>query len=292
MTMPEQPLQGENTYVLDSSSATEMARLMLQDRLLNQMIGGLFPEQANLDSIHRVLDIGCGPGGWALDVALSYQHMEVVGIDISPMMINYACEQVNQHGLKNIEFKMMDALQETIAFPDDYFDLINIRAAIGYVPRKSWQHLIKECFRMTRPGGILRLSEGDRIALTTSAAFETYFRYCAQYLYAIEYGHSADGFTYGITPVIGKLLKDAGYTGIAMKPYALDFSYGTSFYTSQMQNIATAFKSMQPRLLQQRLVSQNELEELYEKMLHELASDDFCAIGYFITILGEKFANV
>src|SRR5579885_3267187 len=93
MTTPEPSRLPENGYVLDPESATEMARLLLQDRLINEMVGGLFPERENLDGIERILDIGCGPGGWALDLARSYPQKEITGIDISQQMLTYANEQ-------------------------------------------------------------------------------------------------------------------------------------------------------------------------------------------------------
>jgi len=46
--MPNDPPQNESTYVIDSESGAEMARLMYQDRLLTKGMGGLFPERADL----------------------------------------------------------------------------------------------------------------------------------------------------------------------------------------------------------------------------------------------------
>src|SRR5712691_5576152 len=70
--MPTDQPQSESTYFIDAESAAEMARLMIQDRLLTKGMGGLFPERADLSNLHRILDIGCGPGAWALDVADAY----------------------------------------------------------------------------------------------------------------------------------------------------------------------------------------------------------------------------
>ena len=88
--MSTDPPPSENTYILDAESGTEMARLMKQDRLLTQGMGGLFPERDDVSSMHAILDIACGPGGWVLDVAYAYPKIEVVGIDISNTMIEYA----------------------------------------------------------------------------------------------------------------------------------------------------------------------------------------------------------
>ncbi len=64
----------DNTYVIDAESGAEMARLIDQDRIATRAMGGLFSERDDLSTIFDVLDIGCGPGGWVLDVAHHYRH--------------------------------------------------------------------------------------------------------------------------------------------------------------------------------------------------------------------------
>jgi ubiquinone/menaquinone biosynthesis C-methylase UbiE len=285
MSTPEQsPLPG-NSYILNPESASEMARLMLQDRLINEMIGGLLPEREDLEGINSILDIGCGPGGWALDVARSYPKKEITGIDISDMMLTYANEQKKIHKLENIHFKKMDVRQK-LAFADRSFDLVNIRAAVGYMPRQIWPLLLKECMRITNPGGILRLSESDRLGLTNSPSYEKYARYCAHLLSKLEYGFSADTYTFGMSPMHGKLLQDAGYTNIQMRSYALDFSYGTPFYPIQLQNTEISFRLLQQRLIQMGIVTQEEIENLCEAVLQELRRETFCGVGYLFTFWG------
>lgn len=80
----------DNPYFIDPESASETARLIEQDQLFNEHMGGLFPPGLDLSLVNRVLDIGCGPGGWALEVVFAYPDMDVVGIDASQAMINYA----------------------------------------------------------------------------------------------------------------------------------------------------------------------------------------------------------
>src|SRR2546422_10982723 len=41
---------GENSYVIDAEDAAEMARLLEQDRLLTQGMGGIFPENTDRKS--------------------------------------------------------------------------------------------------------------------------------------------------------------------------------------------------------------------------------------------------
>ena len=86
--------QAENTYIIDSNSATELARLLDAERNTTWCMGGLFPEYQDLADITRVLDVACGPGGWALELAFQHPEINVVGVDISPRMVAYAQAQV------------------------------------------------------------------------------------------------------------------------------------------------------------------------------------------------------
>jgi hypothetical protein len=59
LTTPIDPLKSGNVYFNDPESGAEMARLLEQDRLITQGMGGLFPERSNdFSGIQRVLD-GC-----------------------------------------------------------------------------------------------------------------------------------------------------------------------------------------------------------------------------------------
>ncbi len=61
-----------NKYVIDLENAMEMARLLNQDILITQLMGGLFAERTDkLEDIDAILDIASGPGGWCLELPAS-----------------------------------------------------------------------------------------------------------------------------------------------------------------------------------------------------------------------------
>src|SRR5690349_18746328 len=122
MTEEQNPRRQEIVYLIDTESSAEKARLMQQGRLLTKTMGGLLPEQRDLTRFRRVLDVACGPGEWALDLAFAYPEIEVIGIDISQQMIEVAREQARIQGIENIQFHEMDATKP-LDFPDNYFDL-------------------------------------------------------------------------------------------------------------------------------------------------------------------------
>src|SRR4051812_31221494 len=73
----------------------------------------------------RVLDLGCGPGLWALELAPQVGH--VTGIDIAPAFIEYANEQAQHKNIQNVEFEVASFLDFS---PKNHqkFDLIVLGA--------------------------------------------------------------------------------------------------------------------------------------------------------------------
>jgi SAM-dependent methyltransferase len=206
---------------------TEIARLMLQDRMITEGMGGLFPERSSLENIHSILDVGCGPGGWVLDVAHTSPDRSVIGIDISPTLIAYNQAQAVAQRLSNVSFVVMDALQP-LPF-EETFDLVNVRFAHAFVPQGQWRLFLQNCIRVLRPGGVLRVTD-DEITVTSSPACEKMHFWKSQWLLSRGYGHL------GTSPVLGPLLREVGCVHIQFMPHVLDFSTGTALHESQYQN--------------------------------------------------------
>src|ERR1700732_2863099 len=92
----------------------------------------------------QILDIGCGTGGWAVDVAEDYPCSQVYGIDISPVQPAYVPY--------NCDFWLENVLNGS-CFHDEKFDLIQSRMMVAGIPDWRWGKYVKEIWRMTKPGG-------------------------------------------------------------------------------------------------------------------------------------------
>src|SRR5579884_243317 len=90
--------------LVDLEHPTTLARRFQRDRLITQTLGGPLPQEFDISGIEQVLDIGCGPGCWALEVADAYRHMQLLGIDVSHTMIEYARSLVAALQLGNVRF--------------------------------------------------------------------------------------------------------------------------------------------------------------------------------------------
>ena len=278
--------QDEHTYVIEAENAAEMARLVVQGRLITNSMGGLLPEQGDLSHTQRILDIACGPGGWVLDVAQAYPEKQVVGVDISQLMIEYARHLAREKELHNAKFRVMDG-RKPLDFPDNSFDLVNARLIFAFMPPAAWPAFIQECMRILRPGGVIRLTELE-LNLSTSPAFEQMIGICAQSLWLAKQSFSPDGRHAGITPLLGRFLREAGYHNIQRIAHILDFSAGEEAHNGFYQDYRALFKLMQPFFLKTGAATHIELERLYQQVLAEMQESDFCGVLFLLTVWGNK----
>jgi len=281
------PTSNNNTYILDAESGAEMARLMKQDRLITQGMNGVLAERDDVATMHDILDIACGPGGWVLDVAFAHPQINVVGIDISSVMVEYARAQAATQRLDNATFRVMDVLKP-LTFPDNSFDLVNARFLVGLMPAAAWPKLLEECRRITRPGGIIRLTEFDEPGLTNSPAFEQWKAITFSATRKAGLMTAPDGRHFGITPVMSRLLIDAGFEKLDRKAHVIDFSAWTEAHETMYQNCMVAFKLVQPFIAKMGIATQEKLDERYQQMLIEMMLKDFYGLWYYLTVWGQK----
>jgi ubiquinone/menaquinone biosynthesis C-methylase UbiE len=282
METPEE----EKKYVIDTESAAEMARLVNQSRILTDGMGGFFPGQFDTSNIHDVLDIACGPGGWANDVAQSFPHMRVTGVDISVLMTDYARTQATFHKLNNARFSVMNILQ-SLDFPDNSFDLVNARFLFAFMPPAAWPKLAQECYRILRPGGAFCLTESEW-SISNCLAAETLIGLFTKALKMAGQSFSPDGRQVGITPMLTRFLRDAGFAHVKKMPHAIDYSAGTEAFASTYQNHMVVFKLLQPFMVKMGVATAEEIEVFYQRSLTEMVQDDFCAIWFYLTAWGSK----
>ena|SRR5436305_9360915 len=283
--MVSYPSEEKNDYFIDPESIAELARQMHQDRLLTKGMGGIFPERSDVHTMRSILDIACGPGGWAMDVAFAYPEAEVMGIDVSERMVKYAFAQAESRQLTNASFEVMDATQP-LAFSDNTLDLVNIRL-LGFLSAKAWPSVLQECRRIIKLDGVLRWTESEW-GFTNSPAYEQLVAWFNLAFKREGKTFSPDGRILGITPVMRRLLKDAGFINVQQKAHVIDFSIGSEDYEAFRQNFMVGFQLLIPFLVRSGAVGQKEVEAVYQQMLVEITQDSFCGLMYMLTVWGDK----
>jgi phosphatidylethanolamine/phosphatidyl-N-methylethanolamine N-methyltransferase len=95
----------------------------------------------------RVLEVGVGTG---LALANYDRHLEIVGIDLSPEMLDKARERITTDGLGHVTgLHEMDAAD--LKFPDCAFDTVAAMFVMTVVPDP--ERVMRELCRVTKPGG-------------------------------------------------------------------------------------------------------------------------------------------
>ncbi|GHP00603.1 hypothetical protein KSF_106500 [Reticulibacter mediterranei] len=274
-----------NCYIFDPESPTELGRLIDQDRVVTQAMGGPLVGIDDSTSLHNILDLGCGPGSWVLDVAFALAA-EVEGVDISRSMVDYANARARTQKLLNASFGVMDITQP-LDFPDASFDLVNARFLAGVLKREIWATFLDECDRILRPGGFLRLTEAVDFGATTSEVANQLGALTLHALYQLGYGFSPD-HALGIPPMLLSFFRQQQYRQMAVSAHALDYSSSTEAWADMYHNVEVAGVQMKPTLMQLGLINEELFELLYQQTLSAMRSQSFCGLWHLTTIVGQK----
>jgi SAM-dependent methyltransferase len=288
MTASSSDLPGrEVRFIMDVESDETMTWLLNADRIVTHGMGGTLAERPDFSGIGAIVDLGCGPGGWVLAVAQQHPDIQVTGIDISRSMIRFAQAQALSRGSGNASFQVMD-VKQPLAFPDASFDLVNERTLYGVIGPGEWPQVLAECKRILRPGGIIRLTEFEW-PVTTSAALNELGHLHTKAFYQFGRSFSADEWHVGITPVLKRLLRDAGFGNINHQGHVIDISAGTADFEGFLRNFASGVQLARPFSLQvPGLTTEQEYDRLFQHMQAEMRAGDFCGLWTYVTAWGEK----
>jgi ubiquinone/menaquinone biosynthesis C-methylase UbiE len=250
-------------------------------------MGSLLPEGIEIEKVHDVLDMACGPGGWVIDVASRHPQMQVRGVDISQQMIAYANSQARAHHLDNASFKVMNLLRP-LEFAEQSFDLVNGRLLMSFMPRTVWAGLVQECMRILRPGGMLRLTEADNFGITNAPAYEKLNSLMVKAMYKAGQTFLPDRDTFGVVPMLGAFLRQAGFTNIQQRAHVVDFSFDTEAHDGWYQNFSYSFQLLQPFMVKMGVTTSEEVSQLYQQAREEMVRPEFRAVWLYVSVWGQR----
>jgi SAM-dependent methyltransferase len=101
----------------------------------------------------RWLDVACGPG--LVTRALAPRVGSVLGVDVTPAMIELARSEAASASLGNVEFRLGDVGK--LDLPNDSFDGAICRFSFHHIPAAG--RVLAEMARVVRPGGSVVVSD-------------------------------------------------------------------------------------------------------------------------------------
>ncbi|MBM3149218.1 MAG: arsenite methyltransferase, partial [Chloroflexi bacterium] len=156
---------------------------------------------ASLKEGEVVLDLGSGAG---FDCFLAANKVgpkgKVIGVDMTPEMIEKARENASRGGYRNVEFRLGEI--ENLPVADNQADVIISNCVINLSPDK--ERVFKEAFRVLKPGGRLMVSD----IVLVSQLPDSVKNSVAAYIGCISGAEMKDGYI--------KAIKAAGFQQVSV----------------------------------------------------------------------------
>jgi demethylmenaquinone methyltransferase/2-methoxy-6-polyprenyl-1,4-benzoquinol methylase len=183
-----------------------------------------------------ILDIATGTGDLAINLAETSAE-EIVGLDISPGMLEVGKEKIKAKQLDN-RVKMIIGDSENMPFEDNTFDAITV--AFGVRNFETLENGLKDILRVLKPGGTFVILE---TSVPTKFPFKQGYKVYSKFILpsigrlfskdktAYKYlSESASVFPYG--EALNNILRNIGFINVEDKPQTFGVA---TIYTASKQ---------------------------------------------------------
>jgi demethylmenaquinone methyltransferase/2-methoxy-6-polyprenyl-1,4-benzoquinol methylase len=181
-------------------------------------------KRMNVEKSSKALDVCSGTGDWSISLAEAVgKDGEVIGLDFSKNMLSVAEEKKEEMDIKQLQFIHGNAME--LPFSDQVFDYVTIGFGLRNVP--DYQKVLKEMYRVTKPGGkVVCLETSQPSLIGFRQLYYFYFRFIMPLLGRLlaksykEYAwlhESAKDFP--DKKELRQMFLDAGFSKVQIKSY-------------------------------------------------------------------------
>jgi 2-polyprenyl-3-methyl-5-hydroxy-6-metoxy-1,4-benzoquinol methylase len=139
-----------NSYDSRVIRSYSRVRFMILRQIFLEEIGQYLPRSG------RVLDLGCGFGLFSLYFAAQAPARSILGIDADPQRIEFARLSAARLGLRNVEYRVADAMNWQAG---EKFDAIYLLDLVHHLPRDRVPAFLRKLRGQLDDAGILVLKE-------------------------------------------------------------------------------------------------------------------------------------
>ncbi|WP_052890812.1 class I SAM-dependent methyltransferase [Thermogemmatispora carboxidivorans] len=264
---------GQQPYMLPKDLG-EVNRLDFQHYVLRAVLRGNY--LAPIGQPRHILDVGCGTGQWAFELAHQFPQAEVVGLDL---------EQVKATTPPpNYRFVQGDTLKG-LPFENNSFDFVHQRLLFLAIPLNAWPGAVQELARVTAPSGwieLIELSTDPDDFAPVGPATREFFRLAGQV--ATLRGFDTQGV---LTRSLDLYLRDAGLTNVERRMIDAPIGAWAGRLGSLFSlDIREAWKAMTPPIAAYFKMQEQEIYDIIEQCGREWDTLNTCY--RFVAAYGQK----
>ncbi|CAB5182404.1 uncharacterized protein OCT59_020360 [Rhizophagus irregularis] len=254
----------------------EIDRLQMQHYLLRYIWQSNFsaPVKEILRCGAKVLDVGCGPATWTLEMASDYPRSHFIGIDIAPIF-------PSEIKPINTEFQIQNVTHR-LPFDDNSFDYIHMRLMLAVLKEEEWKSVVlPELFRILKPGGYIESHEFDFRIVNQGPCMkilvEGFIQFC-----------KTKNMNPIVCPLIPGYLQENGFVDIdTLKNSGHYGSSAGRFGKLALEDFILVFDALKTPISSILEINNEEYQNLLDKLQEEVDTNDtFYEVYKFI---GKKF---
>ncbi|KAI8972117.1 S-adenosyl-L-methionine-dependent methyltransferase [Pilobolus umbonatus] len=262
-------------YILPNDD-DEADRLNFQHKALKYALGGLYksPIAEKLEEGIQVIDAGCGPATWTLEMGNTYPNSKFTGIDIS--FVDSNIERPDNVNIQN------GNITKDIPFEDNSIDFYHQRLLVAGLNEVDYKEALKNAYRVLKPGGYIELSEPNGERLGNEGPIQ------AQYNAIFNGMMKKRGLIPDMGEHIEDYLKELGFENVHFERVDLPINHGGKVGELMMKNNTEASMSLKP--LMTMVNPAYEDDHAYAEYIQSIAAEnaEYKTVLHFCIAYGQK----
>ncbi|KAJ5584049.1 uncharacterized protein N7459_003849 [Penicillium hispanicum] len=196
----------DDSYFMPNDE-TELTRLNVVHQIYLILLDGRLTSAPLTTNSPRILDVGTGPGDWAIEMSAEYPNATIIASDLGVFDSG-----LGHLSLPNVDFQLADAQTEWTFH--DPFDLVHLRGLSGAF--QDWHTVYTQAFTHLKPGGYIEVSDVDPAADTISSPAADASSYLRIYAEALRAAAQETGYPRDLHHLRPSALIDAGFTDVSV----------------------------------------------------------------------------
>jgi SAM-dependent methyltransferase len=269
------PRNSDVPYLLPADPQ-EINRLDFQHYLLRHAFQGNYA--APIGHPSSILDVGCGTGRWARELAMQFPGANVIGLDIvrPPEDANPRVD-IHPENYVFVQGNVLDGLP----FPDGSFAFVHMRLMVLALPADRWPFVIRELARVTRYGGWVESVEYGGEKNGGPAITQL-----------MEWGTQAGamrGIDTSYSMKVGDLMRGSGLANIYTRELDIPLgAYGGRLGVMNGVDLLTAMRALSDVFVSQGITTNEQFARTIQAAQAEIDSPQYRTISPFFLAYGQR----